>query len=791
MSMTALAMPQHNAATPVTIDPASIDVRDEGLRRAPISAEQEAGMLDSVRTLGVLQPIIVAPGDSAGRYVLVAGRRRLRAALAAGLPAIRAELRQGLTPADAAAIEAAENIQRAAMAPLDQWRMMVRLQDLGWTGLQAIAEALGITLALAKRLNRLGRMHTRILELIQAHGMPDERSIAVIASAPQDVQGEAATGWSGGWWSVADRCRVARIPRERAIFDTDKATVQWEEDLFAQPGSAETWTTTDVARFLDAQRGALAGLAKKRKAQLAEWDTKRAAIVIPKGWVQVWWKGGKEPLPKGATAFVAMQDSGYHIGSIAEVAAMPADKAPENRHEPEEGEEAEGDGYQAEAIAEGDDGAEDAAPDDDDAAPVKAPPPKPKDRFTEKGRILIGQLKTDALRFALRDRPVPQAAELLRLLLLALTADNVTIRGQVHGAMADIAAAAWAIDPASDPVDARLRRVAAEALARILRCGPTAGEAHSGAAAEWIGERLAAERDLPRLDRDDLLATASIEALQHAAADADLDTKGTAKALRARLAGHAESLRWPEARFYADRPRFEPPESEAATGEEPCGRNAGATECECGWSRQPDDAEGAEACALDEWRAQLARLGMSPEDVVVAEEVSRFGLPMCRFRGAPWSLPAPTVAEGSAPAAAPPAAGPQACAWDGKDICPHDASDDAARRDACRTACPRAKEYDTWWEGPEGKAAEARHRVRLAKAAATPQTATPPIDAFACGWPGDAICREDGTTVCMQLSPRHENYTAWCGTTPGKTARRRHDNTEARANLKSARRGKK
>src|SRR4051794_8534043 len=52
-----------------------------------------SGLADSIRSRGVLQPIVAAP-IAGGHYELVAGERRLRAAKAAGLETIPAVVRQ-------------------------------------------------------------------------------------------------------------------------------------------------------------------------------------------------------------------------------------------------------------------------------------------------------------------------------------------------------------------------------------------------------------------------------------------------------------------------------------------------------------------------------------------------------------------------------------------------------------------------------------------------------------------------------------------------------------------------
>ena len=88
-----------------------------------------AALIDSVRERGVIQPLIVrADPDRAGRYQIVAGERRWRAAQAAGIhevPAVVQEL------SDAAALEVAliENIQRQDLTPIEEAEGFRRLTE--------------------------------------------------------------------------------------------------------------------------------------------------------------------------------------------------------------------------------------------------------------------------------------------------------------------------------------------------------------------------------------------------------------------------------------------------------------------------------------------------------------------------------------------------------------------------------------------------------------------------------------------------------------------------------------
>ncbi len=73
----------------------------------------------SVREHGVLQPLIVTPADQSGRYVLIAGERRLQAAKAAGLVSVPVIVRQA-TDQQRLELAIIENVQRYDLSPLEE-----------------------------------------------------------------------------------------------------------------------------------------------------------------------------------------------------------------------------------------------------------------------------------------------------------------------------------------------------------------------------------------------------------------------------------------------------------------------------------------------------------------------------------------------------------------------------------------------------------------------------------------------------------------------------------------------
>src|SRR3954466_15537544 len=91
-----------------------------------------AGLAESVRQRGVLQPVLVRP-VAGGTYELVAGERRWRAAQLAGLETVPALVRES---DDAQALEAAliENMAREDLNPVEEARACAALvEDLGLT----------------------------------------------------------------------------------------------------------------------------------------------------------------------------------------------------------------------------------------------------------------------------------------------------------------------------------------------------------------------------------------------------------------------------------------------------------------------------------------------------------------------------------------------------------------------------------------------------------------------------------------------------------------------------------
>ena len=87
--------------------------------RSMMHPEELQDLTASIREHGVLQPLIVTPGDMQARYILIAGERRLQAARLAGLASVPVLVRQA-TDQQRLELAIIENVQRSDLSALEQ-----------------------------------------------------------------------------------------------------------------------------------------------------------------------------------------------------------------------------------------------------------------------------------------------------------------------------------------------------------------------------------------------------------------------------------------------------------------------------------------------------------------------------------------------------------------------------------------------------------------------------------------------------------------------------------------------
>ena len=127
-------------------------------------------LAESIKAQGIMQPILVrrlAAGDHAGKYEIIAGERRFRAARLAGLDAVPVLVRD-VPDESAAAMALIENIQREDLNPLEEAQGLSRLvKEFGLTH-ELAAQAVGRSRSAASNLLRLLNLAEPVQTMLMA-----------------------------------------------------------------------------------------------------------------------------------------------------------------------------------------------------------------------------------------------------------------------------------------------------------------------------------------------------------------------------------------------------------------------------------------------------------------------------------------------------------------------------------------------------------------------------------------------------------------------------------------------
>lgn len=140
-------------------------------------------LADSIKEHGVLTPIRIQQKN--GRYLLVAGERRWRAAIMAGLDSIPAVVVAGLSESEMFLEAIVENVQRDAMDPLEEARAFQRLIDEFGFNMSQIAKKIGRSGSFVKSRLRLLDFEPEIQELMAQRKIPiDPRALDALDKLP-------------------------------------------------------------------------------------------------------------------------------------------------------------------------------------------------------------------------------------------------------------------------------------------------------------------------------------------------------------------------------------------------------------------------------------------------------------------------------------------------------------------------------------------------------------------------------------------------------------------------------
>ena len=493
----------------IKIDPRALKNNPDDARRSKSTPQSDALMLATIKAVGIVQPPVVSPETDGGNgFVIQAGHRRIKQAIAAKLEEIEVI---ATDPAeDGGAMRSMiENIAREPLNPVDQWRAVERLVALGWTE-EGIAAALSLSVRHIRKLRLLANVLPAMLDQMAKGDMPDERQLRTIAAASIAEQKEVwkaqkpKKGETASWWSVANGLSKTRMHARDASFDDELAQaygIAWVEDLFA-PADEDSRYTTDVEAFLGAQQ---------------EWMTNN----LPRNGIITECNGWNGPeLPKKAERVYGKPrksdrramylDRDGKVQSV--VYRMPAPKAAKGN-----------------------------SANDGTITPTRRPD------ITQKGQDMIGDFRTDALHEALARAPLEDDM-LMALLVLAFAGLNVRVdtgsggTGSYGSKIASHAATLVGETGMLSFETDTLRVAARSVLIEVLSCRRNIS--NSGIVSRIAGNAVGADSFLPNMGTEDFLLCLSRQALESACADTSVQPRNKVRDSRAALVEHFKEERF-------------------------------------------------------------------------------------------------------------------------------------------------------------------------------------------------------------------------------------------------------
>jgi ParB family chromosome partitioning protein len=177
--------------------------RNEKQPRWVFPEEEIEELAASIREKGVLQPILLrAAPDMDGHFEIVAGERRWRASQKAGLHAIPALVRE-LDDAQVLEIAVIENVQRAALNPIEEAAAYQQLIEVHGRSAAQVADA-------------VGKSRAHVANAVRLLGLPEPARAYVLS-------GQLSAGHARAILTAADPMALAEqvIARGLSVRDTE------------------------------------------------------------------------------------------------------------------------------------------------------------------------------------------------------------------------------------------------------------------------------------------------------------------------------------------------------------------------------------------------------------------------------------------------------------------------------------------------------------------------------------------------------------------------------------------
>ncbi len=147
--------------------------------RKQFDSEALAELAASIKRHGILQPLVVQPAQD-GRYEIIAGERRFRAAQQAGLKTVPVIVRSAQAQ-ERLEIALIENVQRVDLSPLEQAASIAKLHDQFNLAYSEVAKRLGKAETTISNIVRLLQLPADAQQALQAGRLSEGHARAILA----------------------------------------------------------------------------------------------------------------------------------------------------------------------------------------------------------------------------------------------------------------------------------------------------------------------------------------------------------------------------------------------------------------------------------------------------------------------------------------------------------------------------------------------------------------------------------------------------------------------------------
>ena len=224
--------------------PVELLQRGAGQPRMDFDNEALQELADSIRAQGILQPVLVRPLGASGKFEIIAGERRWRAAQLAGLHEIPAVVRN-LDDRAAMCIALIENIQREDLNPLEHARGLARLAEEFEMTHDTIAESVGRSRSAVTNMLRLLELCDEVKNLLESRQLEMGHARALLTLSEQQQRWAAQQIIKSGLSVWATEALVRRLQKAKTVLKPGEGRIdpdirRLETELSEQIGAAVT-----------------------------------------------------------------------------------------------------------------------------------------------------------------------------------------------------------------------------------------------------------------------------------------------------------------------------------------------------------------------------------------------------------------------------------------------------------------------------------------------------------------------------------------------------------------------